>query len=140
MSKQSMAWSISIIASLFIIGSALTHIPIAEGGPPIPAGGQGGKIRAYSVLAPSSGTTILVPSVEGPNGFVITDFFKATAHYILEVDSGSGFVPVLQDGTGSRTIRFESGIAMPTGSVVRITTTSPPGGLEQMWTISGYTF
>ena len=73
MSRNSLGWGIIILASTFVIGSALTDRPQARGGPTIPPGGRPGKIRTF--YASGNGDVILIPSVTGPNGFVITQIW-----------------------------------------------------------------
>lgn len=143
MSKKSLACSIVAIAAVFVVASALTFSPEAWGGPrdgerSIQPGGWPSKIRSYY----GSGT--IIPSVEGPNGYIITGLYFSTTSNdskILSVDTGSGpqvigefHVTALQYFPGSQQVLLDPGIPVQVGAVVSVNTSA--GNV----TITGYTY
>lgn len=139
---------IACLALFLVVGSAIPQfIDNARGGQPILPGGRAAKIRSYSATLKHG--EVIIPSVEGPNGFIITDIvareegsdfalfdlvqsgdIKATLSY-SDYSEGSIFrFPV--------TYHFQSGIVLAPGEPVTVNITG--GGSNVSLLVSGYTF
>lgn len=151
MSNKSIAWTIVAVAVGFVAASGLSSsAPVARGGQEIPPGGRPGKIRSYYVSTTTETTLTVIPSVEGANGFVITDVVATIQNSggqrltLAQTVDGNPQVRaqllVAGDDTSNRgfphSYHFGSGVVLTPGSDLKATTSSTTWWI----TVSGYTY
>jgi len=79
-------------------------------------------IRVYHVFVPELETTIVIPNVEGTNGFMLTDVI-AHVNMTFFQDTGEGPVQILRIMTQDP-ISLTTGIPLVVGSTITTFTTS----------------
>ncbi len=158
MSRKSLAWSIAILAGIVVAGSAISDLgPLAQGQQQVFPGGRAGKIRSYylAVTSQQGAVKVVVPSIEGTHGFVLTDVIFNPEYYnypstvilaegpALEVPKarfiGGGWTTSGGGFRVSGSYHFESGIVFTPGTVLSVQA-SVTSNSNWAITISGYVF
>jgi hypothetical protein len=146
MSRQSFAWSIVGATVVFVLGFAASELVPTATGQEILPGGRPAKIQSYYVAATVGDPVVVIPSVPGPHGFILTDI---VAH---RSESGPGELIVQQGAVEKARIlvagvterigahyHFESGIRLESGEEIKV---DVRGGSSPTTyaTLSGYSF
>lgn len=101
-------------------------------------GPQPEDFRSYFVASGEGGVRVMIPSVEGINGFVITDFICAGGTVSFFEDDGSGQVQIMRVLTTSSqeavVVALTTGIVVSPGSTITAQAANVP------ITLSGYVF
>ena len=82
-------------------------------------GPQPEDARVYHMFLPQNETTIIIPIVEGTNGFVVTDIISPTQCSIYQ-DTGKGPVILFKTFKRNSTFHFETGIPLVAGSAITV--------------------
>ena len=91
-------------------------------------------IRVYHMSIPTQETTIIIPKVEGTNGFVLTDVIGTGTTLRIFQDTGEGPVQILTI-VNSFSVGFATGIPLVAGSTITILAGQ---GLDA--TLTGYVY
>ncbi len=99
---------------------------------------QPGDFRVYRVLLPDLGEPIIIiPEVEGVNGFILTDAFAITGMEVYQ-DTGDGPVRILTvQASNTNNYRFTPvpGLPLVHGSIITVS-----GGHLRTATLIGYVY
>ena len=141
MSQRQLRLFILVTTALILAALAVSEYTPRASGQQIVPGGRPARIRSYFVTVETGGQATLIPTVEGVNGTILTDFVfdGASGIYLrIEVDTGSGWEPKakfkFENGVHPK-YSFQSGIPVPAGSTVRVVTND-----ARSVTVSGYTY
>lgn len=144
MSKHPVGWAIAAVAAVFVVGLSLSAFTQHASGDQVLPGGHAAKIRSYyALLLQQQGDSVIIPSVEGDHGFILTDVVTA---YDEQTDLNPCVVCVsykVGDNSTRLTIsssaRFGSGLPIPKGAEVHVYNRRACDWYGNI-TLSGYTW
>ena len=131
--KTILAVAIVIAGFAYAVGAGHPTFDVAH---PRCCGPQPEDLRVYRVVAPDfQETIVIIPEVEGANGFILTDAFSLTPMKIYQ-DVGDGPVEILSANSNlNYRLSPVPGSPLILGSTITIT-----AGAFQLVTIIGYVY
>ena len=129
-----------LAVAIVIAGFAYAANAFPPGGQRKCSSPQPEDIRAYTVeVTGSEPPTIIIPEVEGQNGFVLTDIImRLVTPFMVYQDTGEGPEVILDVDQGGSNFNLVTGIPLVAGSTILFE--FPAGSAQMPVTIRGFVY